>query len=302
MLLKRAESFAVRPLAEADAQRSGLADDAAPERVVEIQHKDFLRAGEHGPDAGPQVFGQPHGACFAKRLLRPKIAAMVVEALPAHHARDLFEVGEVRRRGQGLAQRIVDAPHEGHMAVRPGAEAMAQRTGGDPVITDLKNPCPELFTDELPRLLPECALVAHSIGGRAVFALGHEPLTPRQQDDNVRLAFRRIGGQQFLHDVVVGPLRHRQGRPLATGNRRQGVGEPGSRALAQKKDSRRRPIRRAGQERVDDPPGLLDAFGVEFLPAQGIPEQLKRFGGPRLFAEVGYLFEAGLLRHANLTT
>ena len=62
VLLEGAERLAVGALAQADPERPGLADDPAPERVVQVEHEHLLRPGRQGPDAGPEVLGQARRA------------------------------------------------------------------------------------------------------------------------------------------------------------------------------------------------------------------------------------------------
>ena len=71
MPLERAERLAVGALAQRDAEWPGLADDAAPERVVEIEHQHLLRPGQQRANARPEVLGEPDRARLAERLLGP---------------------------------------------------------------------------------------------------------------------------------------------------------------------------------------------------------------------------------------
>ena len=138
VLLKGAEGLAVGALSQRDAQGAGLADDTAPERVVQVEDQHLLGAGGQRPDARPEMLGQPNGSALTEGLFGPVVAPRVVERLSAHHAGDQLEVEEVGAGGavpRGRRWRRGRGPRTAGLA----RQAVALGPGRDPVVADLEN-------------------------------------------------------------------------------------------------------------------------------------------------------------------
>ena len=83
-----------RPLPERDAVEPVVADDAAPERVVEIEDENLARlAHERADDAGDHV-GVDRGELRREGKLRRVPVARIVPALVADRGREARDVGD----------------------------------------------------------------------------------------------------------------------------------------------------------------------------------------------------------------
>src|SRR5262245_54605812 len=111
MFLERMERLAFCAVAESNSLGSELTDDSTPERVVEIDHEDFLRARGRGSNPGEQLLGECDESELAERLFDPMILARVVELQAAGHPRDLLEIDEVSLWWQLSLKRAVQLPN-----------------------------------------------------------------------------------------------------------------------------------------------------------------------------------------------
>ena len=289
VLLEGAIGLAVGALAQGDAQRAGLADDAAPEGVVQVEHQDLLGPGGQGAHAGEEVLGQPDGAAFAEGLLGPVIAAGVVERLAAHHAGDHLEVEEVGAGGSVVPQGGAGGAGEVNRPARLAGEAEALGPGGHPVVSELEDPRAHP-RGGLPGVPPEGQLVLDADLGAPRAA--REPLRPGDQRDDVGPRPLRGHALEVLQHGVIAALGDRARLAVPPGDGRQRGDQPARGALAQQVDAEGAPGLGGVAARLDDEAaGAIDLLGAEAAAAEGLAEDLEGSIDLAPLAQCGDLLE-----------
>ena len=231
--LERTKGLAVRRLAERHAERARLSDDAAPQRVVQVEHQHLLGAGRDGAQGRLERARELYERLVGQGLVGPVPAARLVEALAADARGERLQVDEVGAGREGVAQGLVGRADETALAACAAAEERAERAVVQGVGADHDQARAEL-SDASPAHAPELELVGHAGGGGAR-GVAQQPLRPGEQHDDVGVA--GLHGQQVLPDLIVAALGDDRRLAASPGDGGEHRHQEGRRPLADQADA-----------------------------------------------------------------